>query len=149
MPTLDRLQAALGGPDFEVVALSIDRSGIEAVDKFYAEVGVAHLARYIDESGRAAPRLNALGLPTTLLIDRQGREIARHVGPAEWDAPEILSFLRRQLSPDSGALWLATSNERADRSLASTTRMRISQPPGADLTMTGGAAPATMTGKSP
>lgn len=98
MPTLDRLQAALGGPGFEVVALSIDRAGIAAVAEFYAEIGVERLAKYIDASGSAARRLDAVGLPTTLLIDREGREIARHVGPAEWDTPEMLSFLRRHLS---------------------------------------------------
>src|SRR3546814_16472580 len=77
MPTLDRLQATLGGSDFEVVALSIDRAGIGAVDAFYADIGVENLARYIDESGRTAQQLSALRLPTTLLPDRDGREIAR------------------------------------------------------------------------
>jgi thiol-disulfide isomerase/thioredoxin len=104
MPTLDRLQAALGGPDFEVVALSIDRAGMGVVEAFYAEIGVKNLARYIDESGKAAQQLNAVGLPTTLLLDREGREIARHVGPAEWDTPEMVTFFRQRLSQDSGAL---------------------------------------------
>src|SRR3546814_70278 len=88
MPTLDRLQATLGGSDFEVVALSIDRAGMGVVDAFYAEIGVKSLARYIDESGKSAQQLNAVGLPTTLLLDREGREIARHVGPAAWETPE-------------------------------------------------------------
>src|SRR3546814_5477447 len=83
MPTLDRLQAALGGPDFEVVALSIDRAGMGAVDRFHAETGVKHLGRYIDATAKSARNLGAYGLPTTLLIDREGHEIARHVGPAE------------------------------------------------------------------
>lgn len=104
MPTLDRLQAALGGADFEVVALSIDRAGMGVVDAFYAETGVRSLARYIDESGKSAQQLNAVGLPTTLLLDREGREIARHVGPAEWDTPEMVAFFRQRLSQDSGAL---------------------------------------------
>src|SRR3546814_11005009 len=82
MPTLDRLQERLGGPEFEVVALSIDRAGIGVVSEFYAEISVQHLAKYIDESGKAADELNALGLPTTLLIDREGREIGRQIGRA-------------------------------------------------------------------
>lgn len=102
MPTLDRLQAALGGPDFEVVALSIDRGGIEAVRKFYAEVGVRNLAMYIDETGRIARDLNAFGLPTTLLIDRKGSEIGRLVGPAEWDSPEMIASLRKHLKTSRG-----------------------------------------------
>src|SRR3546814_1033360 len=52
MPTLDRLQERLGGPEFEVVALSIDRAGIGVVSEFYAEISVQHLAKYIDESGK-------------------------------------------------------------------------------------------------
>lgn len=103
MPTLDRLQATLGGPDFEVVALSIDRVGIEAVDRFYSEIGVKHLGRYIDVSAKAARELGAYGLPTTLLIDRDGREVARHVGPAEWDTPSMVTFFHRQLSRAAGA----------------------------------------------
>ena len=113
MPTLDRLQAALGGADFEVVALSIDRAGMGVVDAFYAEIGVKSLARYIDESGKSAQQLNTVGLPTTLLLDREGREIARHVGPAEWDTPEMVAFFRQRLSQDSGALRPHDATNRA------------------------------------
>src|SRR4051812_26859229 len=52
MPTLDRLQAALGGAHFTVVALSIDRKGMGAVKKFYNEIGVTHLGLYNDPSSR-------------------------------------------------------------------------------------------------
>jgi thiol-disulfide isomerase/thioredoxin len=104
MPTLDRLQAVLGGPDFEVVALSIDRAGIDAVRKFYGEVGVKHLVLYNDGTGKAAGALGAVGVPTTLLIDRDGREIGRLAGTAEWDAPEMMAFIRRHLAKQSGSL---------------------------------------------
>lgn len=101
MPTLDRVQAELGGTDFEVVALSIDRAGPEAVRKFFAETGVRRLALYIDESGRAARDLGAIGLPTTLLLDRDGRELGRLVGAAEWDTPEMIGFLKGKIGSDS------------------------------------------------
>lgn len=104
MPTLDRLQAKLGGPDFQVVALSIDRAKLGVVTEFYDEIGIKHLAKYIDESGKAARQLNAVGLPTTLLIDREGREIGRHVGPAEWDTPEMVALIQQQVGRVSGAL---------------------------------------------
>ncbi len=99
MPTLDRLQAELGGPDFEVLALAVDRKGLDAVEKFYAELGLERLAIYVDESTRAARLLGALGLPTTLLIDREGKEIGRLLGPAEWDSPEMISFFRSLIEP--------------------------------------------------
>lgn len=92
MPTLDRLQAALGGPDFEVVPLSIDRR-MDAVRKFFADVGIQKLAMYIDGSAKATRELGAVGLPTTLLLDRGGREIGRLIGPAEWDSPDIAAFI--------------------------------------------------------
>jgi thiol-disulfide isomerase/thioredoxin len=94
MPALDHLQAALGGPDFEVVALSIDRGGMDAVGKFFADIGIRTLAMYLDSSGQALRQLGAVGLPTTLLIERDGREIGRLIGPAEWDSPEMVEFVR-------------------------------------------------------
>ncbi len=97
MPTLDRLQSILGGADFQIVALSIDRQGLDVVRKFYGDIGIKHLAMYVDRGGRAVRDLSAAGLPTTLLIDRAGREIGRLVGPAEWDAPGMVAFIRRQI----------------------------------------------------
>jgi thiol-disulfide isomerase/thioredoxin len=94
MPTLDRLQAALGGPDFQVAALSIDRKGLPVVREFYAELGLERLSIYVDETGAAQRALSVLGLPTTLLVDREGNEVGRLLGPAEWDDPEMVAFLR-------------------------------------------------------
>ena len=101
MPTLDRLQATLGGPDFQVVALSIDRKGLSAVREFYDELGLETLAIYVDETGEAQRALSVLGLPTTLLLDREGNEGGRLLGPAEWDSPEMVAFLRDYLKRTS------------------------------------------------
>ena len=98
MPALDRLQARLGGSDFEVIPVSIDRGGMEAIRKFYNEIGVRNLAMYIDSSGQVLRQTRALGLPTTLLIDRGGQEIGRVIGPAEWDAPKVFEFLKTFLN---------------------------------------------------
>lgn len=95
MPALDRLQAALGGQDFEVLTLSIDRKGIGAVNAFYAEIGVRHLARYVaSSSSEVTDKLGVFGIPATYLIDRQGRIIAQRQGPAEWDAPEFVAYFK-------------------------------------------------------
>lgn len=98
MPTLDALEAELGGAGFEVVPLSVDRAGPEVVDTFYAETGIQHLGLYVDASMQASLDLGARGLPTTLLIDAEGRELGRLVGPAEWDAPEMIAFLKNHLT---------------------------------------------------
>ena len=97
MPTLNRLQARLGGKDFLVVALSIDRKGVEAVRGFYQEVGVENLAIYVDPSGRGSRGLGLPGVPTTLLIDQEGREVARKMGEAKWDGPEMVSLVERTM----------------------------------------------------
>ncbi|WP_063817287.1 MULTISPECIES: TlpA disulfide reductase family protein [unclassified Bradyrhizobium] len=93
MPALDRLQALFEPRDFEVVPLSIDR-GMDVVRKFYAEVGIQKLGLYRDTSGNATRELGTVGIPTTLLIDREGHEIGRLIGPAEWDAPQMVAFIR-------------------------------------------------------
>ena len=94
MPTLDRLQAALGGPNFEVVPVSMDLDGIDSVRKFYAEIGVHNLAMYVDTSGQALRTVGGFGLPTTLILDRDGQEVGRIVGPAEWDSAQMMDFLK-------------------------------------------------------
>ncbi|CAN7661915.1 TlpA disulfide reductase family protein [Pararhizobium sp. LjRoot255] len=102
MPTLDRLQAALGGGGFEVVALSVDRQGAEAVKAFYSEIGVRNLAVHVDASGQALSALAAVGLPTTILIDAEGRELGRLMGPAEWDAKDMVAFLKPIVEREAG-----------------------------------------------
>lgn len=102
MPSLDRLQAALGGADFEVVPLSIDRAGLGIVRKFYAEVGLRNLAIYLDSTRTVTRELGTMGIPATLLIDREGREIGRLIGPAEWDAPQIVQFLKQAAARKTG-----------------------------------------------
>jgi thiol-disulfide isomerase/thioredoxin len=97
MPTLDRLQARLGGKDFLVVALSLDRKGVEAVRGFYQEFGVENLAIYVDPSGKGSHALAIPGVPTTLLIDQEGREVARKMGEAVWDGPEMVSLVERTM----------------------------------------------------
>jgi len=94
MPTLDRLQGALGGADLEVVALSVDHVGPQVVRDFYRQIGVKHLRLYIDPSPQTMDKLKLLGLPATLVIDRKGRELGRLLGAAEWDSPEMLQFFR-------------------------------------------------------
>ena len=103
MPTLDRLQARLGGKDFLVIALSIDREGVAPVKRFYQELKFEKLAIYVDPSGKGSRTLVIPGVPTTLLIDRQGREIARKMGPAEWDGQEMVSLVEQTMHAQTGS----------------------------------------------
>jgi thiol-disulfide isomerase/thioredoxin len=95
LPALEHLGAALDGAEFAILAVSIDRGGIEAVRKLFGQLSIETLPIYIDTSGRAmrAARVNAL--PTSLIIDRDGREVARVVGPVDWDAVATIDYFRR------------------------------------------------------
>lgn len=97
MPSLDRLQAELGASQLLVLPVSIDREGLPVVQKFYRELGLAALGVYLDKTGRAASAVNTVGVPTTILIDRDGREIARKVGAAAWDDPALVALIRQHL----------------------------------------------------
>ena len=103
MPTLDRLEQKLGGPNFEVVALSIDHQGRGVVASFYRELGVKALRIYLDSSAKAIGPLGVVGLPTTLLIDRNGDEIGRKIGPAQWDSAENVKVIRRYIAGAANA----------------------------------------------
>lgn len=94
MPDLAKLQKALGGTGFEVVALSLDRKGAEASSAFLKETGADNLALYTDVESKALAAVNALGLPATLLVDKNGKEAARLLGPADWASDETKSIIR-------------------------------------------------------
>jgi thiol-disulfide isomerase/thioredoxin len=101
MPALDRLQTELGGADFEVVTINIDQRNLERPKAFLAEIGVAKLAYYGDPSAKVFQQLRAVdravGMPTTILIDKDGCELAYLAGPAEWASDEAKAFIRAAL----------------------------------------------------
>ena len=66
---------------------------------FLAETGATHLSLSTDPSGK----LKAVGMPTTLLLDREGHEIGRLVGPANWDSPEALALIKAAIAAPAGA----------------------------------------------
>lgn len=97
MPDIAKLQAEMGGPDFEVIALSVDRKGLEASKAFLQEIGAESLKAYVDPESKSLAALQALGLPATLLIDRQGKEAGRLLGPADWASDEAKALVRALL----------------------------------------------------
>lgn len=97
MPALDRLQKELGGEKFEVVALSLDRKGAEASQKFLDETKANNLKLYIDASAKQGTVLKIVGMPTTILINKDGQELGRLAGPAEWDSPDAKKLIEAAL----------------------------------------------------
>lgn len=102
MPSLDRLQTAFAGRDVVVLALSVDRAGPERVQQFLTEIGVQQVHVYRDPKAAATRALKLPGLPATLLIDRQGREVGRVLGIAAWDGPAAVAAVERLLAEPAG-----------------------------------------------
>ena len=94
MPKLDRLQAKLGGQGLRVLALSQDVGGAEVVERYYAERGIDQMEIFVDQGAILGSVLGIRGVPTIFVIDRQGRMVGVVEGPAEWDSPEAVGFLR-------------------------------------------------------
>lgn len=94
MPGLDKLAEKLGGEKFQVVVLALDRAGPAKVKAFLDEIGLKHAKPYVDQTTRLGRALGAFGMPTTILIDAQGREIGRLVGEAEWDTPDAVKLIQ-------------------------------------------------------
>ncbi len=94
MPTLDRLQASLGGDDFTVLALAQQSGDASAVSDFLKRRGLTHLTVLLDEQRKLGRAFDQWLFPTTVLLDRDGREVGRLVGPAEWDSAEAASLIR-------------------------------------------------------
>ncbi len=91
MPSLDRLQAARGGEDFQVLTIALDRP--EKVVTFFERNDIANLPDWMDVNYEINGRLRLPGMPTSILYDRNGREVARLAGEAEWDSPEALALI--------------------------------------------------------
>jgi thiol-disulfide isomerase/thioredoxin len=97
MPALDKLEGELGGRDFQVVAVSTDRQGIKKSAPFYRRAGIKNLTLYNDTRGDLQDAFKAKSLPTTVLLDRDGREIGRMEGAANWDSPEAKALIAHYL----------------------------------------------------
>lgn len=96
MPDLNELQKSLGGDKFEVVLLSENQDGIESSLKFLEENNITHLNTFLDTKRDVARAFKSAALPTSIIINADGYEVGRLVGPAEWnsgDAKALINYL--------------------------------------------------------
>ena len=94
MPSLDRLQAAMGKDKFTVLPLSLDGPSRPKVAPFYEDKKLTSLGIYFDKGKKSMQALDVSVLPTSILVDADGREIARLEGEADWDKPEALALIK-------------------------------------------------------
>jgi len=101
MPLLDKLQGELGSDAFEVVALAVDKAGLNGAEKFFQDTKVENLKLFADPTARVGGELRVFGMPTTILIDTRGREIGRLVGPAKWDSEDAKRLIASSLNANA------------------------------------------------
>jgi len=103
MPALDSLQTKLGGTDFEVVAINIDTRDPEKPKNFLKDANLTRLGYYSDTKAKVFQDLKnigkALGMPTSVLVDGQGCEIANIAGPAEWASDDAVKLIKAAVRP--------------------------------------------------
>jgi thiol-disulfide isomerase/thioredoxin len=95
-PALDALNGELAGPDFQVIAIATGRNDPDAIARFNDELGIKHLTTYLDPRTALAGQMRVPGLPVTVVLNREGQEIARLMGGADWQsdsAQAIIAYL--------------------------------------------------------
>jgi hypothetical protein len=94
MPSLNKLAGTIGKDKFSVMALSLDGPTRAKVAPFIRDKELTALDVYLDDKRVAYGKLDILVLPTSILVDKQGREVGRLAGDAEWDTPEAIALIR-------------------------------------------------------
>ncbi len=101
MPQLSQMQAEFGGPEFEVVTIATGRNSPMGIKKFFEEIGVDNLPRHQDPRQKLAAEMAVFGLPITVILDPEGREIARLRGDADWASESAFAVIRALLAENS------------------------------------------------
>src|SRR5882757_6588723 len=101
MPSLDRLQAAMGKDKFVVLPLSLDGPSRSKVAPFYKDKNLAHLGVYFDKGRKVMQKLEISILPTSILVDPAGNELGRLEGEADWEKPEAIALMKAAIGSAS------------------------------------------------
>ncbi|MFU1681356.1 TlpA disulfide reductase family protein [Phaeobacter piscinae] len=100
MPQLSELQEEFGGDDFEVLTLATGRNSPAGIQKFFDDTGITNLPRHQDPRQAVAREMAVLGLPITVLLNREGEEIARLRGDAEWNSDSAKAIIQALMVSD-------------------------------------------------
>lgn len=103
MPMLSNLQTEMGGEAFEVVTIATGRNPPPAMKKFFDEIGVTNLPLHRDPRSALAREMGIFGLPITVILDPEGREIARLQGDAHWDSDSAKAIIAALIEGTGGS----------------------------------------------
>jgi thiol-disulfide isomerase/thioredoxin len=100
MPSLEELSNQIGGDTFQVLTIATMRSSEEAVKKFFNDNNIIDLPKFRDPKGHLARAAGVAALPLTILLDRNGNEISRLIGDADWSQDETIEFIKKAIEID-------------------------------------------------
>ena len=100
MPSLDALEAEMGGDDFAVLTIAAGRNPVPAIHKFFEEQQIVNLPVLRDERQVLARGMGVMGLPVTVLVDRDGMEIARVIGELDWASPAVKDVIAQMIAEE-------------------------------------------------
>ena len=103
MPALNALEAELGGEDFAVVPVAFGYNRLPAIDRFFAKYAITDLPVLLDPDRKLSADMGVIAPPVTVLIDREGRELARLVGGADWAGPEARALIEAAIAAPPGS----------------------------------------------
>lgn len=95
LPSIDRLAKIVSQEDIKIYAVSQDRAGNKIVPPYFQKLKLKNLTIYLDNQGSLMAAFKTPVLPTTVIIDKNGNEIARLVGEISWDSPEVIKYLKK------------------------------------------------------
>lgn len=101
MPHLSALQAELGGDDMQVVTIATGRNPLPGMKRFFDEIDVENLPLHTDARQSLARSMGVLGLPVTVILDRDGKEIARLQGDADWSSESAVNIMQTLIAAPS------------------------------------------------
>ena len=99
MPELSALQSTLGGNNFAVVTIATGPNPLHKIAAFFRDIKINNLPSHRDPRQALARGMGVLGLPTTLILDREGQEVARLLGDTNWHSDSALTIMRALIEP--------------------------------------------------
>jgi thiol-disulfide isomerase/thioredoxin len=92
MPSMVKLNQAMAGKQFQMMAISIDEGGKEAVASYFKKSGIT-LPAFLDSDGAVSSSYGTTGVPETFIVDKTGIIRKKVVGGMDWSSPDVSAYL--------------------------------------------------------
>jgi hypothetical protein len=95
MPSLDKLKVNVKLNNIEIFPINIGNDSVEKSQEFFKDLNIKNLELYFDPKINLARELSLRGVPTSVLINKNGEEFARIIGIVDFEDPSIVDWLSK------------------------------------------------------